>query len=140
VSFGPAAIRGVQSVPVPAGGQVTYRLARNSVISEFQKGRLSRLDVCDAHPELVRAARSVGEATTEPCPICEENDLVHVSYAFGSGLPAQGKLITSAADLSRAARASTSDVACYVVEVCPGCSWNHLSRTYAVSSRRRSRS
>jgi hypothetical protein len=140
VSFGPAAIRGgAPDAALPAGGDVTYRLARNSVLKEFGKGRLSRLDVCDAHPELVRAARSVGDATDESCPICELADLVLVSYAFGSGLPAHGKLITSSADLNRAARASTSEVACYVVEVCPACSWNHLSRTYTVSSRRRSR-
>ena len=40
-------------------GQVDYRLARNAVVSEFRKGRLSRLDVCDAHPELLRAATNV---------------------------------------------------------------------------------
>jgi hypothetical protein len=147
VSFGPEAIRGARSTGTASGprsaqadrgGQVTYRLARNAVVSEFQKGRLSRLDVCDAHPELIRAARSVGETTTELCPICEERDLTLVSYAFGPGLPRSGKLISSAGDLTRAAKASTGEVACYVVKVCPGCSWNHLSRTYAVSSRRRS--
>jgi hypothetical protein len=139
VSFGPQAIRGAEDGAQLAGGQITYRLARNAVVSEFTKGRLSRLDVCDAHPELIRAAKAVGQATAELCPICEEADVVMVSYAFGPGLPAQGKLISSPADLTRATRTSSGDVACYVVEVCPGCSWNHLSLTYTVNRRRRSR-
>ncbi|MFI5042437.1 MAG: DUF5318 family protein, partial [Acidimicrobiales bacterium] len=120
-------------------GQVTYRLARNSVVSEFHKGRLSRLDVCDAHPELVRAARGVGEETAEPCPICEETNVVLVSYAFGSGLPPSGRCITTKAELSRASRSSSGDVACYVVEVCPACSWNHLAQSFVLSRRNRAR-
>jgi len=117
-------------------GQVTYRLARNAIVSEFRKGRLSRLDVCDAHPELVRAARGVGEPTGEPCPICDETDVVLVSYAFGSGLPPSGRCVESKADLSRATRSANGEVACYVVEVCPACSWNHLAHTFVLPSRR----
>lgn len=120
-------------------GQVTYRLARNSIVSEYRKGRLSRLDVCDAHPELIRAARGVGETTEEPCPICEEANVVLVSYAFGAGLPSSGRCIETKADLSRASRGATGDVSCYVVEVCPECSWNHLAHTFVVTRRRRAR-
>jgi Family of unknown function (DUF5318) len=85
-------------------GQVNYRLARDSVVREFQKGRLSRLDVCDAHPELVRAARGVGEATSEPCPICEDGNVVLVSYAFGAGLPPSGRCVTDQTELRRVTR------------------------------------
>jgi uncharacterized protein DUF5318 len=120
-------------------GQVTYRLARNAVVSEFHKGRLSRLDVCDAHPELVRAARGIGEPTSEACPICEEANVVLVSYAFGPGLPASGRTVSSKADLSRASRTSSGEVACYVVEVCPECSWNHLAQTFVLARRPRAR-
>ena len=42
-------------------GNVPTRLARNVVVSEYRKGHLSRLDVCDAHPELLRAAADAGE-------------------------------------------------------------------------------
>ena len=49
-------------------GDVDYRLARNMVVSEFHKGRLSRLDICDAHPELLRAATNVGEETAGGLP------------------------------------------------------------------------
>jgi len=139
VSFRPEALRGAPTGGLPVAGQVTYRLARNAIVSEFHKGRLSRLDVCDAHPELIRAARGVGEETAEPCPICEDANVVLVSYAFGPGLPASGRCITSKADLSRASRTSNGDLACYVVEVCPACSWNHLAQTFVLAGRRRAR-
>ena len=42
-----------------------------------------------------------------------------VSYAFGAGLPASGRCVTTKSELSRATRGSSGDVACYVVEVCP---------------------
>lgn len=133
----PEAIRGAPAGGLPTAGQVNYRLARDAVVRSFQKGRLSRIDVCDAHPELVRAARGVGEATTETCPICEEGNVVLVSYAFGAGLPPSGRCVTGQTELRRVARAAAGDVACYVVEVCPGCRWNHLAHTFVLSGRRR---
>ena len=117
-------------------GVIDYRLARNSIVSEFRKGRLSRLDVCDAHPELLRAAKNVGAETDLECPICEEAYLVHVSYVFGSRLPPQGRCISSRDELAKLARRPTV-LACYVVEVCTECSWNHLSRTFPVGGRAR---
>jgi hypothetical protein len=139
VNLRPETLRGATTGGVPVAGQVTYRLARNAIVSEFRKGRLSRLDICDAHPELVRAARGVGEVTSEPCPICEEANVVLVSYAFGPGLPASGRCITTKSELSRATRGASGDVACYVVEVCPQCSWNHLAHSFVVNHRRRAR-
>lgn len=113
----------------PTGGQVEYKLARNAVVREFHRGRLSRLDVCDAHPELMRAAAHLGAPTGDRCPICEEADLVEVTFVFGSRLPSGGRCITSKAELSRYWRRK-DPVVCYVVEVCPGCRWNHLTRMY----------
>ena len=77
------------------GGRVEYRLARNAVVSEFHKGRLSELDVCDAHPELMRAARNVGVPLSEECPICGGTAVVHVTYVFGPRLPSHGRCPTS---------------------------------------------
>jgi hypothetical protein len=134
VSFGPESMRGAPSAG-HIGGQVDYRLARNAIVSEFHKGRLSRLDVCDAHPELLRAATNVGQATREDCPICEETKVVLVSYVFGNRLPPSGKCVTSQRELVKLTR-SARELACYVVEVCPNCSWNHLARTFTVGSRR----
>src|SRR5580704_19059503 len=116
MSFGHSALRGF---PVTgSGGRVEYRLARNAVVSEFRKGRLSRLDVCDAHPELLRAARNVGKPSGEGCPICEEADLVDVTFVFGSRLPSGGRCVSSAAELNRLWRRK-DPVVCYVIEVCP---------------------
>jgi hypothetical protein len=133
VSFRPESIRGLTPAATP--GQIDYRLIRKRTIDEFHRGRLSRLDVCDAHPELLRAARNVGETRSEPCPICEEAGVALVSYAFGPRLPAHGRCITTAKELARLDRRA-DDLTCYVVEVCPGCSWNHLVRTFPVGGRR----
>jgi len=132
MSFRPEAIGGA-GAGTEVAGHIDYRLSRNMVLSEFHKGRLSRLDVCDAHPELLRAAANVGEKTHEDCPICEEVKLRLVSYAFGSRLPASGTCVTSKRELAKVIK-GRRDVTCYVVEVCPNCSWNYLTRSFAVTS------
>ena len=124
MSFRPDEVRGAADGPV---GQVDYRLARRAVLAEYRRGRLSRLDVCDAHPELMRAARNVGEATVQECPICEDARLVHVSYVFGPRLPPGGQCVSSARELARLS-GRADRLTCYIVEVCPECSWNHLAR------------
>ncbi|MGH9064326.1 MAG: DUF5318 family protein [Acidimicrobiales bacterium] len=129
MSFGPESVLGSAVARLP--GQIDYRLARNAVVSEFRKGRLSRLDVCDAHPELLRAARNVGDPTAEDCPICGEVKVVHVSYVFGPRLPPSGRCITSRGEMAKLS-ARVVQLACYVVEVCPDCSWNHLARMLVV--------
>lgn len=133
MSFRPETVRGGAN---HVAGHVDYRLARNVIVSEYRKGRLSRLDVCDAHPELLRAATNVGEETREDCPICESSKVRLVSYVFGSRLPASGTCVTTKRELARLSK-SAADLACYVVEVCPNCSWNHLAQTFALGPRRR---
>jgi hypothetical protein len=135
VSFRPEALRGVPPSGPPAGGEISYRLARNAVVNEFHRGRLGRGEVCDAHPELLRAARNVGESTSEPCPICEDTSVVFVSYVFGPGLPPSGRCVTSRSEMAKLNRRS-GVLACYVVEVCPECSWNHLAQIFPVGGRR----
>ncbi len=134
MSLRPEELRGVGAGAALAG-QVDYRLARNSIVSEFHKGRLSKLDICDAHPDLMRAAVNVGHEMTEDCPICEECKLRLVSYVFGSRLSPSGVCVTSKREMQKVAR-TAKDLVCYVVEVCPNCSWNHLNRSFAVTSRR----
>lgn len=127
MSFRPDAIRG--SGTLGAGGTIEYRLARMAVVSEYRKGRLARHEVCDAHPELRRAAAQASEPTSMACPICEEDHVVLVTYAFGARLPASGRCITTKGELTKLAK-GRSRLACYVVEVCPTCSWNHLAQTF----------
>ena len=127
MGFRPQSVRGGD-----APGEIDYRLARQSVLSEYRKGRLARHEVCDAHPELVRAARECGDETRMTCPVCEEVNVVLVSYVFGPRLPAFGRCITSKKELQAIAKRSGS-FSCYVVEVCPECSWNHLARTFVLN-------
>ena len=133
MSFRPEALRGA-GAGAEVGGDVDYRLARNMAVSEFHKGRLSRLDLCDAQPELLRAATNVGEETREDCPICEEVKVRLVSYAFGSRLPPSGTCVTSKGELAKLSKGGR-ELRCYVVEVCPSCSWNHLARSFTVAPR-----
>lgn len=115
------------------GGVIDYRLARMAVVSEFRKGRLARHEVCDAHPELKRAAAAASEPTSMECPICEDDNIVLVTYAFGDRLPASGRCITAKGELTKLAKGRRR-LACYVVEVCPSCSWNHLARTFMLGT------
>ena len=116
-------------LPLNGLGQIEYRLARDSIVREHRRGRLSRLDICDAQPELLRVARHLGRPTQETCPICGDEPLVHVYFAFGPRLPAGGRALETERELRALARAR-QDVAFYVVEVCTGCNWNHLVRMF----------
>src|SRR5690606_33731373 len=116
-----------------AGGVIDYRLARMGVVSEFRKGRIAKHEVCDAHPELKRAAASASEPTDMECPICEEDHVVLVTYAFGVRLAAYGRCITRKGELSKLAKGRRS-LAAYVLEVCPSCSWNHLAKSFSLGS------
>ena len=110
-------------------GEIDYRLARQMQISEYHKGRIARNEVCDAHPELRRNASALGMPTSRPCPICADTDLVLVTYVFGPRLPAAGRCISKKTELAAVAKRSGTFTA-YVVEVCTGCWWNHLVRSF----------
>ncbi len=133
--FGLEKLRG----DVPGSGEVDYRLARQAIVAQFRKGRLSRQQVCDAHPELMRAARNVGEESSHPCPICAAAKVVFVTYVFGPRMPANGRCVTTPTEMQRLARGNAERLA-YVVEVCPDCRWNHLARTFSLARARSPRS
>ena len=118
------------------GAIVDHRLARRSLISEYKKGRLRRDQVCDAHPELLRAARNVGEETKVTCPICEQDKLVLVTYVFGPRLPAHGRVISQPKEAAPFTRGNENYTA-YVVEACRKCAWHHLLRVLPIGGRRR---
>lgn len=133
MGFGPAAIRGVNGT---LNGTVDYRLLRQTVIDDYRKKRLARHEVCDAHPELVRAARQVGEPTRLDCPICDDAKVVLVTYVFGPKLPPFGRCVTQKGELAKLDQ-RREQLAAYVVEVCPSCSWNHLARALPVGGKGR---
>jgi Family of unknown function (DUF5318) len=117
-----------------AEARVEYRLVRNAVIRDVRRGRVGAVDVCDAHPELLRAARNVGRGTGEECPICEQGSVVEVTYVFGAHLPPGGRCPGSRRELDRLRR-RVDPVLCYDVEVCPECAWHHLVRKYPAGGR-----
>jgi RNA polymerase subunit RPABC4/transcription elongation factor Spt4 len=112
-------------VGVVSAGQVDYRLKRDSLIRRYRAGLIGTAEVCDAHPELLRAANSVGRPVSARCPICGQSGLTTVRYAFGSRLPQNGRCLESEAELDLLVR-RCRQVVCYAVEVCRMCHWNHL--------------
>jgi hypothetical protein len=107
------------------GSHVDYSLARRSVLLAYRSGQVSRLELCDAHPDLMRAARSMGEAIDGACPICDSSGLVLVSYVFSDELPKrENGAVWPRTDLAPLLK--FREVRLYTVEVCPDCAWNHL--------------
>lgn len=107
--------------------EVDHRLLRNFHLREYRGGRVSREDLCDASPELIRVATNLGVEAKRPCPICDSDSLVLVRFAFGQGLPAHGRAISEEKEIETIGRTARG-IDLYVVEVCPQCSWNHLLR------------
>ena len=123
MAFGVATLRG--------NGVVDHRLARRHLINEFRRGRLRQDQVCDAHPELIRAARNVGSPASIGCPICAAAELRLVTYVFGPRLPAHGRCVSTAEELAKL-DARTDELTAYVVEACTACRWHHLLRVIPV--------
>ncbi|MDG2025564.1 MAG: DUF5318 family protein [Acidimicrobiales bacterium] len=110
---------------------VDYRLAREATLQAWRDGDLPTEQVCDAQRELQRNAEFCGVALRTPCPVCEKESLVEVTYVFGPWLPKHGRCVTSDKEMVRlAARKAASQG--YVVEVCTDCGWNHLARSRAI--------
>jgi hypothetical protein len=110
------------------GAGIDYRLAREATLQAWRGGDLATEQVCDAQRELRRNAEFCGIDTGSPCPVCEKEDLVEVTYVFGPRLPRHGRCVTSDKEMARInARKTVSQG--YVVEVCTGCGWNHLARS-----------
>ena len=126
-----AGARDGRRAPVTSGA-VSYRLARQRLIDAFNRGHRTVEEVCDAQPELRRVAHSFGAEAGEPCPICESDQLVTVSFAFGAGLPKSGRVLGTLAEI-RKLRSRGQPSTCYLIEVCRQCWWNHLRESYGVA-------
>ena len=121
----------------PAAGAPTvdYTLARRSVLAALRGGTIGTTEVCDAHPELLRAARNIGTVDERPCPVCSHDTLKQVSYVYGDELKRNnGRVVYPTEWLAELADAH-EQFTCYVVEVCVDCAWNHLIRSYMAGRR-----
>jgi len=132
MSFAAGSLRG-------AGGAIDHRLARQHLINEYRRGRISVDQICDAHGELMRAARNFGEVSRSKCPICSADQLVLVTYAFGPHLPSHGRCITTRSEMAaiqRRAASGAGEHTAYVVEACRRCRWHHLLYTVPIGPKR----
>ncbi len=113
----------------PDLGVVDYTLAKRALLRDVRLGLVSRIEVCDAHPELMRAAKHVGEPARRPCPVCEARRLVLLAYVYGDDLRQRNGRVWPLAQALRLT-ADHRGACCYVVEVCTACAWNHLAEAY----------
>jgi hypothetical protein len=95
----------------------------------MRTGLLGRSDICDAHPELMRAAKNVGENSRRDCPVCATTKLRLLAYVYGDGLRDQNGRVWPL-DVGLDMAADRPGAWCYVVEVCTECHWNHLSEAF----------
>jgi Family of unknown function (DUF5318) len=114
-------------------GVIDFRLAKRALLRDAQVGVIGLTDICDAHPELIRAAKHVGEPTRNDCPVCGKVKLVLLAYVYGDGLRDQNGRVWSI-DNGLKMIAAHPGASCYVVEVCTECQWNHLHE--ALTARR----
>ena len=125
-----------------ATGYIDYRLAKRALVRQVTRGDVALTDVCDAHPELLRAARNIGTITARTCPICrladdradvpidEANTLRQVTYVFGDELNRiSGHVVWTVEELEELSARHRTFTA-YVVECCLVCGWNHLVESY----------
>jgi hypothetical protein len=116
--------------PRLAGPTVDYTLARRSTILSLRRGALGTNEICDAHPELMRAARNIGEEVRGRCPVCSHEALRWVRYVYGDELRhLNGRVVYPQGWLDELVR-QHDQFTCYVVEVCLDCAWNHLLRSF----------
>jgi Family of unknown function (DUF5318) len=117
------------------GPTVDYSLARRSTLAALKRGRLHTSEVCDAHPELMRAGRNIGQDVPGRCPVCSHETLRCVRYVYGEELRHNnGRVVYPEAWLDELTSAH-EQFTCYLVEVCVDCAWNHLMRSYLTGKR-----
>lgn len=122
----------IQAVGGDAG--IDYRLMREMTLSAWRDGKVGVSELCDAQTELRRNAEFCGRPLESPCPVCESDGLVEVTYVFGPRLPSHGRCVTSDREMTRLNARKQPSVG-YVVEVCTDCGWNHLMRSRSVGGR-----
>ena len=110
---------------------VDYALQRRRTLQALhQSGRkLARMEMCDADPMLVRAAKHHGEASQVPCPVCSGNELMNLQYVFGDQLGQYSGRIKRNTELEEMAH-EYGEFKVVVVEVCLSCHWNHMILSY----------
>lgn len=110
---------------------VDHALSRRAAIDEWHRTGGLGSDACDAHPDLIRAARWHGETTDRDCPICRETQVVELRYVYGKELGAFSGRLHPRQEI-RALALEHGVLRVFVVEVCGNCHWNHVVTSYVV--------
>jgi hypothetical protein len=139
-----APTRRADVLPESARCVIDYALARRAALTTLTRGRERRTEICDAQPYLLRAARYHGERRDIPCPVCQGNTLMTVSYTYGDCFRGDTNGRARATRELDQLAADLAEFSVFVVEVCTACRWNHLLTSYVLGhgqpSRRRARS
>lgn len=112
---------------------IDYSLARRATLARLATGALSTSDACDAHPDLLRAAKYHGDPSPQACPVCRRGGLTTVTYTYGAELGERSGRARRTRELA-ALESGYAEVTVYVVEVCRDCGWNHLTLSYVMGS------
>jgi hypothetical protein len=113
-------------------GFIDYSLDKRATLLALFRGVV---DACDADPYLMRAAKHHGEKADRKCPVWKKDSLVELRYTFGDQLGQYSGRIKNGEELLEM-ESEFGEFSVYVVEVCRGCSWNHLCSTYLLGDGR----
>ena len=69
---------------------VDYALVRQATLHDLRSGYVTTTDVCDPHPDLIRAALHHGEPSTRSCPVCRDADGSRAGARGGAGGTGRG--------------------------------------------------
>jgi hypothetical protein len=110
---------------------VDYGLSRAADITKLHRGGALTSDYCEADPYLLKAAKFHGEQAKENCPACKGKHLVNLHYIYGDELGPYAGRIRKAEELPPMC-STFGEFRVYVVEVCPDCHWNYLTRAFSL--------
>ena len=105
---------------------IDYSLDKRATLLALFRGVV---DACDADPYLRRAAKHHGELTDRDCPMCRRDKVHELQYTFGDQLGQYSGRIKTNKELDEM-QSEFGEFRVYVVEVCLGCGWNHLTASY----------
>lgn len=108
---------------------VDFTLRKRATIAAIYRGLNTTSDACDAHPYLRMAAKHYGLLTQRDCPMCRRDKVHELQYTFGDQLGQYSGRIKNDSELDEM-QSEFGEFRVYVVEVCLGCGWNHLTSSF----------
>jgi hypothetical protein len=108
---------------------VDFTLRKRATIAAIYRGLNTTSDACDSHPYLRMAAKHHGLLTQRDCPMCRRDKVHELQYTFGDQLGQYSGRIKNDSELDEM-QSEFGEFRVYVVEVCLGCGWNHLTASF----------